>query len=420
MTNLYLVAGANGLQGVYLDQTASTAQAKSIAGVVATIPITADYRTPPTPAVRTTKSFWIHLNTVVNQGDANASAILDDVAKRRAYVILNTWDNWMVPELKRRNPAIKCLVYKDLSSTRSYTSDPVDLLPAGVRYADAWPSWFLLDANGQRIQFDGYPGHWLMDVGNPDYQRAWTSNVLASVVKYGFDGVHMDNALWSRTAYGAAPAKYATDAAFQAAYRSMLAAVQAKFTGWDKLLVANLADARIVAGRWESYLQYLDGGFDEWWLTFDDTNLLPEYDAGWSRVVGEIEKAEAAGKIALVQPHFTAGKRQPWLYAWASYLMVAGGKAAIAELGTTDGYGLPTPWHPEYDWDLGTPVGPRESVGANLWRRRYANGIAVVNCNPNSGSSSVIVPLGGTYRTASGTSVTSMPLAGTSGAVLLR
>ncbi|WP_086846971.1 putative glycoside hydrolase [Amycolatopsis kentuckyensis] len=412
MTDLYLVATAAGLRDVYLDSAAATESAKAAGGVVAMVPITADYRPSPTPVVQTTRSFWVHYNSVVKPGD---TAILDDVAKRRLYVLMNTWDNWMTAELKKRNPALKCFVYKDLSSTRSYDTNPVDLLPAGVRYADAPDAWFLKDSSGRRIEYSGYPGHWLMDVGNASYQQAWAASVLASVVKYGFDGVLMDNALWTRTAYGAATAKYATDAAFQQAYQSMLAAIKAKFADSGKLLLANLTDARVAAGRWESYLQYLDGAFDEWWLTFSDTNLLSEYDAGWSRVVGEIEKAEAAGKICLVQPHCT--QRGAWLYAWASYLMVAGTKAAIAEMGQTDGYGLPTPWHPEYDWNLGAPLGPRESAGTNLWRRRFANGVAIVNCN-RTGSAAVNVQLGWTYRDSSGNAVTAITLAGTSGIVL--
>jgi hypothetical protein len=416
MTDLYLVANTTGgLQGAYLDPAVANKQAQAVGGVVASVPVTADYR--PQPPVVSTRSYWVHFNSVVKQGAAQTAGILDDVAEHRSYVLMNTWDNWMVPGLKRRNPAIRCFAYKDLSSTRSYDQSPVDLLPAGVSYTGAPDAWFLKDSSGQRIQFDGYPGHWLMDVGNTAYQQAWANSVLASVVKYGFDGTLMDNALWTRDAYGAMPAKYTTDAAYQQAYQAMLAAVRAKFAGTGKLLLANLSNAREAAGRWESYLQYLDGAWDEWWLTFSDTDLLSEYDAGWSRVVGEIEKAEAAGKITLVQPHCTASKRGPWLYAWASYLMVNGSRAAIAELGQTDGYGLPTVWHPEYDWDLGAPLGARESVGVNLWRRRFVGGVVVVNCN-RTGSAAVTVQLGGIYRDGAGNAVASASMAGTSGVVL--
>lgn len=371
----------------------------------------------PTPEPATdhggqTRTFWVHWNSVVKKGSTGASAVLDRAAKRD-YALLNAWDSWMIPELKRRNPNIKCFVYKDLSSTRSYDNSSVELQPCGVRYADANDSWFLKDANGKRIEYSGYPGHWLMDIGNPAYQDEWIENVLASIEDLGFDGVFMDNALWTRNAYGATPAKYSSDAEFQAAYRSFLNVAHLDFGLAGKLMIANLSNARLVNGRWETYMEYLDGAWDEWWLVISDTDLLSEYDAGWSRVVGEIEKNEANRKITLVQPHFSVSAREPFLYAWASYLMVNGSRAAITEINRTDDYGLPTSWHPEYDWDLGEPLEDRQQVSPNVWRRRFANGVVVVNCNRTS-IEHIRVDLGGTYENG----VVALSLPGTSGAVL--
>jgi hypothetical protein len=364
---------------------------------------------PPKPTARTTRSYWIHWNSVLKQGSAEAMATLEREAKRRSYVLLNTWDSWMIPELKKHNPAIKVFVYKDASSTRAYTQDPADLLPAGVRYQTAPLAWFAKDATGKRIEYSGYDDHWMMDVANLEYRAAWAENVLASVQKHGFDGVFIDNLLWTRTAYGQAPARFATDEALQDGYRGFLKVVRDRFAGSGKLMLGNLSNARLAAGRWESYLTYLDGAWDEWWLVINDQDLLSEYDAGWSRVVAEITACEQAGKIALVQPHFTAGARQPFLYGWASYLMAADGRAAIAEVQQTDGYGQPTPWHAEYDWDLGAPLGPYETPKTNVHVRRFEKAVAVVNAN-KTGTGAVTVDLGAPYGTVS--------VAGTSGLVL--
>jgi hypothetical protein len=260
-----------------------------------------------------------------------------------------------------------------------------------------------------------------MDVGNPAYQDAWAANAVAAAKAGGFDGVEMDNALFDCDTYhrGSCPAKYPTDEAMQAAYLSMLQNVRDDFVAAGIEAVANLANARLHAGAWDAYMQHLDGGFDEWWLTFSDTNMLPEYPEGWSRVVAEIEANEARGKTTWVQPHFSAGAQRPFRYAFASYLMAAGGRSAFVEIARTDGYGDPTPWHPEYDWDLGAASGARTAVGPNLWRRDFACGVAVVNANP-SRSGARTVELGGPHLDHDGATVTSVSLAGTSGAVLRR
>lgn len=360
-----------------------------------------------------TRSFWVHWNTVLKKGASNVPGILDAVASQRSYVLLNTWDHWMVPELKRRNPNIKCFVYKDLSSTRSYDNNPAIDQPCGVRYADAPDYWFAKDAGGNRIQYSGYAGHWQMDVGNSEYQNAWAHNVRECLNKYGFDGVIMDNALWTRNQYGTPVAKYSTDAGFQAAYRTFLFTIRNLLH--DKLMLANLSNARLVDGRWKSYMEFLDGAWDEWWLVFNDNDLISEYDQGFTRILDEVAQNEVAGKITLVQPHFTS--RKAFLYAWASYLLVNGSKAAIAEISQTDGYGLPTPWHPEYEWNLGEPLGPRKAVATNVYTRHFTNGVVVVNAN-RTGSANVSVDLDGSYRNESGATVTAVQLPGTSGAIL--
>jgi hypothetical protein len=134
-------------------------------------------------------------------------------------------------------------------------------------------------------------------------------------------------------------------------------------------------------------------------------------------VVAQIEANEARGKITWVQPHFSAGAVRPFRYAFASYLMAAGPRSALVEIARTDGYGDPTPWHPEYDWDLGAPAGPKAPVGPNLWRRDFACGVALVNANATR-SGARVFELGGPFVDQDGATVTSVSLPGTSGAVL--
>ena len=374
---------------------------------------------PSDSAVRT-NSFWLHMNST-----PTPDAMLETEARRRSHIVLNAWEDALIPKLKRANPAIQVFVYKDLTSTRSYACrDGVDdvQLPTGIGYCFAeknHPDWFLLDPRGQRLEYSGYAGHWQMDVGNADYQQLWADNVVASSTKAGFDGVFMDNALFPCDAYheGTCPEKYPTDAAIQDAYKSMFANTRDEFTAAGLKTVANLSNARLYDGVWAAYTEHLDGGFDEWWLTFDDENLLSEYPQGWSAQVAEIAANEAEGKLTWVQPHFTPGTDGPFRYALASYLMAADDGSVIAEVATTDDYSGPTPWHPEYDWHLGAPTGPYHSVAQNVFRRDFACGAAVVNAN-RTDTGPVTVELGGRYTDHTSASVTSVALPGTSGAVL--
>lgn len=363
----------------------------------------------------TAKSYWLHMNSTPTSDE-----MITTEAARRSYVVLNAWESDLAAKFKAANPKIQTFVYKDLSSTRSYAcADGVDdsALPTGVGYCAADPSWFLLDRNGKRLSYDGYEGHWQMDVGNVDYQNAWADNVIASS-KGSFDGVFMDNALFACDTYhdGVCPAAHPTDESLREAYRSMLANTRQKFVDAGLKTVANMSNARLHEGAWDSYVENLDGGFDEWWLTFGDNDLLSEYPEGWSRQVAEITANEAKGKITWVQPHHS-GAEQPFRYAYASYLLAAGSQAAISEIQETDRYDNASQWRAEYDWDLGAPLGAYFPVASNVFQRDFACGTVIVNAN-RTGSAPVAVPLPSVHTNEQGASVRSVSLPGTSGTVL--
>jgi hypothetical protein len=382
-----------------------------LVGVLAVSLVPAAQANDSDPAV---KSYWLHMNST-----STPAEMINTEARRRSYVVLNAWETDLAAKLKAANPKIQTYVYKDLSSTRSYACqngvDDADL-PAGVGYCEADPEWFLTGPDGQRFEYDGYDGHWQMDVGNTDYQNAWADNVIAS--SKAFDGVFMDNALFACDTYhdGVCPAAYPTDEAMREAYRSMFANTRQKFVDAGLKTVANMSNARLHEGAWDTYVEHLDGGFDEWWLTFNDNDLLSEYPEGWSRQVAEIAANEAKGKITWVQPHHS-GAEQPFRYAFASYLLAKGDLAAISEIHETDRYDNASPWRAEYDWDLGAPEGEYRAVAANVFQRDFACGTVVVNAN-KTGSSAVTVRLDEPHTNEKGSTVRSISLPGTSGTVL--
>ena len=366
------------------------------------------------------QSFWLHLNSTPVD-----DATIAVEARRRAHIVLNAWEGDLLRKLKAVNPAVKVYVYKDLSSTRSYACKngrDDEQLPAGLGYCRVratHPEWFLRGTGGRELVYSGYEGHWQMDVGNPGYRRAWVTAVVANAEATGFDGVFLDNALFTCDAYhsGTCPAKYPDHASFQRAYRGMLAEVRTGFSAAGLLAVGNLTNARLQPGGWETYSAFLDGGFDEWWLVFASNRLLEDYAEGWRKQVAQIAANEAAGKMTWVQPHFDVGDAKAFRYAVAGMFMTTNGNTAIAEVAKTDGYGDPTPWHAEYDWHLGHPAGVYRAVADKVYRRDFTCGAVVVNANP-TGSREVEVRLPRTHTDQDGKQVRSVKLPGTSGALL--
>jgi hypothetical protein len=388
-------------------------------------------QTPSTPPVITTapnpttgtagkpSAFWIHWNST-----PASDAMLSTEGKRRSVVLLNAWEGDLIPKLKAANPSILVFAYKDLTSTRSYACNGgVDdaSIPTGVGYCDAdknHPDWFMQSPGGGRFEYSGYAGHWQMDVGNPAYQQAWINNVKTELTAKKFDGVIMDNALFACDDYhgGTCPTKYPNDDVFQAAYVSMLTNAKTQLNAAGLKTMANLNGARTHAGIWKKYMAQLDGGFDEFWMAFSSSDMLPAGGSeGWEAVMEEITSNEAQGKLTLVQPHFDPGDTKAFRYTFASYLMANGGHASYSEISQRDGYGDPPVYHPEFDWNLGAANGAYVSAGANTFKREFKCGAVVVNAN---GSGNTTVDLGKSYIDESGATVTSVSLPSKSGSIL--
>lgn len=403
-----------------LDPTGVVRRMLLPAVVLLTLPLAPPAQARTIVPVGRSQSFWLHLNST-----PVSDAMIATEARRRAHVVLNAWEGGLLRKLKAANPAVKVYVYKDLSSTRSYACksgvDDADL-PTGVGYCEArtkHPEWFLRGKDGKELSYSGYGGHSQMDVGNSAYRKTWVRNVVTSAKATGFDGVFLDNALFTCDAYhpGVCPAKYPDNVSFQRAYRGMLAEVRRGFAAAGLKSVANLSNARLERGVWDSYSTYLDGGFDEWWLAFSSSKLLEDYAQGWRKQVAQVAANEQNGRITWVQPHFDKGDSKAFRYALASLYMATDGDAAIAEIAKTDDYGDPTPWHPEYEWNLGAAAGAYRSVADKVYRRDFLCGVALVNANP-TGSPAVEVRLHRPHRDHEGRTVQSVRLPGTTGAVL--
>lgn len=370
--------------------------------------------------VNQTKLFWLYLHH-----EEIPDALIQTEAPRRDLIVMNAWFHDYVQQFKSVNPNIKTLVYKDLSSTRSYAVDngtDNEYLPTGVgfHYADThFPEWFLKDEDGNRLEYTGYENHWQMDIGNTAYQQLWAEQVGNELVANDWDGVLMDNAIYKRDTYheNVYPANYDTDEAFQSAYEAMLTVINARLKQDNKLGIANITDTRLNPGVWESYLQLLDGALDEWWLVFGNGNYLSDYSEGFVPQISEIASNKAENKITLVQPHTSISDNQGFYYAFTSYWLVNDGNTYFSEQEIADAYSAPSPWREEYNWNFGEAVDSYSQLENGLFKREFSRALVLVNA---SDTATVQIDLDIPYLNEVGEEVSSIELNSLSGTVLRR
>ena len=334
------------------------------------------------------------------------------------YVILQAWESSRARAIKRRSPGTKVLVYKDMASTRD-DAHRVGQLPAGVGYDYAnrhHPEWFLKDTNGRRVSWADWPHAWQMDVGSPSYQRTWAANVARDVRRQGWDGVFVDGI--ARTMQypwylnGRVLAKYPGDDDYARATTSFLQRVAPALRKQHVLVVGNVNDAGV--GLWKRWVGYLSGVSKEWWTKAHAgraDGLLGGDD--WTYQMHLLSAAQARKKIFIAITYGPPDDVASMQYARASFLLFANGRRS-AQTFSTGCAGEPGSrfWRES----VGAPLGAASSDGA-IWRRKFANGIVVVN--PSS-AATVTAPLGGTYVQPDGTLVSSVLLAAHSGLVLRR
>lgn len=346
------------------------------------------------------------------------SAPPEDLSAYR-YVLLHPYHHTLIPELKRKNPGLKALVYKDMSSTRSYTcsgGEDEALIPSGVGYCWAnahHPDWFTTDQAGNRIEWGPWGGHWQMDVGTPAYQDQWLSNVMSELRQHGWDGVAIDNAnVDPRIYFGDRVSReYPTTASYAAATRSFLARVGPELTSQGFLVLPNI-QANADASTWADWIQFTSGGVRQYWMKWDSPNADAYFDGvDWLGMMETLETVQRAGKIMIADTPAT-----PWpdvramRYARASFLIGWDGGASALSIES----GPTVRSHPEWMIDIGQPLANRYRIGS-AWRRDYTHGAAIVN---TSASQPQAVSLGGTYLTPQGESVDSLTLQPLTGIVL--
>ena len=136
--------------------------------------------------------------------------------------------------------------------------------------------------------------------------------------------------------------------------------------------------------------QGLTGGTGEWSL---------------SALMAFVDRVHAMGKAVVFDEYYPPNME----YTLAGYFLLSKDRDGLGDLAST-----PDNWYPGYDVELGAPLGNRYSWN-NLMRRDFAGGIVLLN-EPGAPSRTVTLP--GTFRTISGSLVTTVTLPAKAGAVL--
>ncbi|MHC5557772.1 putative glycoside hydrolase [Kocuria sp. U4B] len=311
---------------------------------------------------------WIRYGGPLSRGE------LEFALEHYRVAILQPWEQEAAAELKNRRPDMTVLCYKCLSSTRDYEPGPVHT--SGVSYAEAVDQggdWFAQRLDGTRIQWERYGGHWQMTVWDPAYRTRWVDNVVAELASSPFDGVMADNDVYDdyyglhlpiRGAAAMDEVRSGVDALVHAAGRAL--------NEVGKLLVPNIAESRRQPGRWDAHAAY-GGGFEEVWLGYSPTDLFDPATA-----TAQLSQVAGPGLAVVRVPTDGQDDHPNFPYGLAAFWIFGGGRGAYSATGHDD-YDR-TPYIPQLDWDLGSPLGPPQGHG-HTWRREFTHGWAAVNLN---------------------------------------
>lgn len=246
------------------------------------------------------------------------------------------------------------------------------------------PDWFLLDNNGNRIVVDG--NYYYMDPGNQEWREFWLNRTIESQEQLGWYGVFLDNVeagLSKVIRSGGIPAKYPDDASYRVAVLDFLKYLYPTyFKPQNRPLFANIISLGDPA-VWNNYLQYLDGAMDEAWAVDWRNGYISVSD--WNEQLARAEQTQNLGKFALLVSQGSETDTNRQKFAFASYLLISAGKASFRYT-NYDNY--EKVWlYPNYQIDLGQPLGPRYRQG-NLWRRDFSKGSVIVD--PVNHSASIL------------------------------
>jgi hypothetical protein len=300
---------------------------------------------------------------------------------------------------------------------------------AGVTYSQATANgWLLRDASGNPLVNKSFANDYVGDIGSAAYQSQWVTNVSAFLAASRVNGVFIDDILRDpRPLAGTYPAKYPTQAAWEAAMVSFVKAVgpALKAKGYYVLINATgytpgdagSDNGSLTAQFWQKLGRSVNGLCTEYWQQTPEgsyalrasgaSTWIQNWD-GWQKLV---PTAQSMGNDFVGLSYGATGDTRTMMYGAASFLLEWNGAGGSYIFNPVDNS---NPWNPAWTSNIGMPTTAKRHVGSG-WMRRYTGGIALVNPSPSRPQT---FQLGGTYLTPTGQSVTSATLTPTTGLIV--
>jgi len=240
------------------------------------------------------------------------------------------------------------------------------------------PDWFLLDAAGNRFGHNSNGQlYYQMDPGNAGWREFFLSRVKESQADPAWSGVFLDNvdvSLNRLEDWANGLQRYPSDETLRAAVSGFLTFLNEHyFDASPKVLFANIVGRRVETD-WLVYFPLVDGGMHEGWSIASTDHYEPP--KVWEQQMEVAEQAQWMGKTIILVTQGRQDNLEQQRFTYASYLLINQGLAYFRYAGSNHYNEI---WlYPDYELELGQPLGPRYQDG-DVWRRDFKHGSVMVN-----------------------------------------
>ncbi len=278
-----------------------------------------------------------------------------------------------LPAFREGNPKLKAFMYKELFAILQVETEANESIGNYDWIDQNHPEWFQLDTEGNRIEIPEYPGRWMMDMGNASFREFWIEETLDDVLEGNWDGVFVDDALTNVDAHSLPPLQnYLTDEALQDAVYGFLVRIKEVFSGYDKLVMANVSSTYHFPGLFDKWIGVLDGMMEEHFAgegwTWGDTVAQQQIEA--------MLTARAQGKWYFAMTYGDWEAKAKIQQSLAAYLIGAGENTYWAYRPYFEF--VHSPQDPDWTFTLGEPLDePIQTSG--LWKREFEKGTVFLN-----------------------------------------
>ena len=339
-------------------------------------------------------------------------------------VVLSVDKYSLLAGIKSASPTTRVTGYKSAIELADDCGSMVDTCRSAITYQQAlahdsaYPNdpWVLRNSSGRVDGGAGLSDAHLANVGSASYQKQWLANV-----DRGDQEVRLRRRLHRQCAgadlragrVASMPTLYPSEAAWEGAMRSFVAAVGPQLKAQGLYVLANAYkagpnDGSALIDWYKTIAPYLSGLQSEYFEQAGSSKVLFDtnpccWTGHWLSHLGQAAAAQDAGADFFAGMKGSAGETGKMMYGKASFLLVWDGSGGGFFWQSNDGS---DPWNPAWTTDIGTPQAARYQVGVG-WRRQYSAGTALVNPHYSSAQT---FSLGGSYLTPSGSTVTSVTL----------